>query len=339
MTTSDPMQGAGANRGILAKDFLFIVGSPRSGTTWLQLMIGAHPLVCATTELRLYDKYTAPWLKAWKEETDLTEKGKHYIGLPVLWTEAEFHAFLKSFLEQVYAKVFAAKPQATHILDKHPRYAPFVEDIHFFIPQARFIHLIRDGRDVAVSLSAASREIGWFAREPLQDYASVWKRQVLAARKARTYSSRYLELRYEELSASPVSVLKSVFEFCGLSAGDELVAGIVEKHKLENLKRSRITPAENVKVPEGHYRQGKVGGWRQEFTPAQRYLFDQVAGDLLRELGYARKDWWAEGRHQKVWLPFAALARKGYHRGMRAGAVLVAPRLTGPLRGGTAAET
>jgi len=322
------MQDINPNQKVLEKEFLFIVGSPRSGTTWLQLMVGAHPSVCATTELRLYNKYTAPWLEAWKGESPLTEEGRHYIGLPVLWTEAEFHDFLRGFLEQVYSKVIATKPQATHILDKHPNYSQYVEDIHSFLPQARFIHIIRDGRDVAVSLSAASREMGWFAREPLPDYGALWKRELLAARKASGYTGRYLEVRYEELSAAPATVLKSVFGFCGLAASDELVPAIVEKHKFENLKRSRLTPAAGVKAPEGHYRQGKVGSWHREFTGLQRYLFDKIAGDLLRELGYAQKSWWAEGLHQKAALPLAAGVRKLYQRGAEAVAVLRGRRKT-----------
>jgi len=317
------MPDANPNRKVLEKEFLFVIGSPRSGTTWLQLMIGAHPSVCATTELRLYNKYTAPWLQAWKEEAPLTEAGKHYLGLPVLWTEAEFHDFLRGFLDRVYAKGIAAKPKATHILDKHPQYSQFVEDIRLFIPRARFIHLIRDGRDVAVSLSAASRQMGWFARETLPDYGAFWKRELLAARKASAYAGFYLELRYEDLLAAPATALKTVFGFCGLPASDELVATIVEQHQFENLKRSRPTPTKDVQAPQGHYRQGKVGSWRQEFSALQRYQFDRVAGDLLRELGYAQNGWWAAGPHQKAWLPLAAGARKLYQRVAQAGAVLL----------------
>jgi Sulfotransferase family len=322
------MQVANPDQKVLDKEFLFIIGSPRSGTTWLQLMLGAHPKVCATTELRLYNKYTAPWLQAWKEETPLTEEGKHYLGLPVLWTEAEFHEFLRGFLDRVYTKVIASKAAATHILDKHPQYSQFVEDIHFLIPGARFIHIIRDGRDVAVSLAAASRQMGWFASEPLPDYGAFWKRELLAARKASGYTGRYLEVRYEDLSAGPATVLKSVLGFCGLAASDELVTAIVEKHKFENLKRSRLSPAEGVRVPEGHYRQGKVGSWYREFTALQRYLFDRTAGDLLRELGYAQRGWWAEGPHQTALLPLAAGVCRMGQRAAEAFAVLRGRRKT-----------
>jgi len=146
-----------------------------------------------------------------------------------------------------------------------------------------------------------------------------------------------MEVRYEELSAAPERVLMSVFDFCGLTAQDELVAAIVDKHKFENLKRSRLTPSEGVRAPEGHYRQGKVGGWQHEFTGLQRYLFDEVAGDLLRELGYAQKGWWAERPHQKALLPVAARARQLYLRGAQAGNVLLGRKGSEGSRGAAAA--
>ena len=146
-----------------------------------------------------------------------------------------------------------------------------------------------------------------------------------------------MEVRYEELLAAPEKVLKSAFEFCGLMVDDELVPAIVEKHKFENLKRSRLTPFEGIRVPEGHYRQGKVGGWQHEFTGLQRYLFDKIAGDLLRELGYAQKGWWAEGSHQKALMPIAARAYRLYLRGAQAGTVLLGRTNAERSRGVTAA--
>lgn len=313
---------ANSARRALEKDFLFVVGSPRSGTTWLQLMLGAHPSVCASTELRLYNKYTAPWLQAWREEVVLVSEGRPYFGLPVWWSETELHDYLRGFLEHVYARIIATKPQATHILDKHPQYAEFVEDIHFFLPRARIIHVIRDGRDVAVSLAAASRQLGWFAPETLAGYGAFWQRELLAARKAAAFTGLYLEVRYEALLAAPTAVLKSVFDFCGLSASEELVTRITEQHQFEKLQHSRIGPTSGVRLPAGHYRSGQVGNWRREFTALDRYLFDRAAGGLLRELGYAQSDWWAEGCLQRLWLPLAARGRSACRRAKQAGVVL-----------------
>src|SRR5438045_9210667 len=123
MISAKPQFEAAPGLQALDKHFLFIIGSPRSGTTWLQLMLGAHPSVCATAELTLYDKYVAPWLEAWKAETHLAENGKSYVGMPVLWDEAEFHGFLSGFLESAYSKMLGTKPAATPRLDKSLGYS------------------------------------------------------------------------------------------------------------------------------------------------------------------------------------------------------------------------
>src|SRR3954470_18919532 len=191
MISTLPRSEVAPGRDVLGKQFLFIIGSPRRGTTWLQMMLGSHPCVCASAELTLYDKYVAPWLEAWKAETRLAEEGKSYVGMPVLWDEAEFHGFLTGFVHSAYSKMLATKPEASHILDKHPGYSQCVETIERFVPQGRFIHLIRDGRDVAVSLFAASRQLRWYARRPLYAFGEMWKRQVLAARKASAFTGLY----------------------------------------------------------------------------------------------------------------------------------------------------
>lgn len=312
---------------ILDKQFLFIIGSPRSGTTWLQLMINAHPLVCTTVELTLFDKYIASWIEFWKKEAANIDQGRWHKGLPFLWTEDEFYGFLREFLVKVYERVVATNPQATHILDKNPAYALHVETINTFLSDARFIHVIRDGRDAAVSLLAARRQIG-FGPDSIQGAAETWKNYVRAAQKTTKYNDRYMEVRYEELLDDGIGILKSVFDFCGLSASIEDVAAIVNEHAFEKMKASRITPAKNVKGPEGGYRKGKAGSWREELDPMQRYVFDKIAGELLRELGYAEEGWWAESKSQRFVLPIRAtiLSRKPALKS--ATAALLGPTLT-----------
>ena len=121
------------------------------------MMIGAHPLVCTTVELTLFSKYTGPWIRAWELEADNTVRSRWNQGLPFLWSEDEFYDFLREFVGQVYERVLATNPKATHILDKHPGYSRYVVDINAILPNARFIQIIRDGRDVAMSMVSASK--------------------------------------------------------------------------------------------------------------------------------------------------------------------------------------
>ena len=162
-------------------------------------MLGAHPSVCTFAELKLYDSYIAPWIKAWEGQISL-QKYDDFSGLPTVWSEEELYDFLREFLTRVYERVLATKPEATILLDKHPGYSDHVEYINRLIPNARFIHVIRDGRDVVASLLAASQ--GWgklWAPKDVESAASIWKKHVLAAREAHKYDGRYLEVRYEEL--------------------------------------------------------------------------------------------------------------------------------------------
>lgn len=306
---------------VLDKQFIFIIGSERSGTTWLQMMIGAHPLVCTTVELTLYSKYTAPWIKAWEEEAANIAQGRWHQGLPFLWSEDEFYRFLREFLRKVYARILATNPQATHILDKCPGYSEYVENMNRLLPTGRFIHVIRDGRDVAVSMVAAREQIG-FGTATIQDSAIAWKERVWTAQKARQYQDRYMEVRYEDMSTSGVDVLKAIFEFCGLPASMEEVIAVVNAHQFEKMKANRPTPVDSVKAPVGSYRKGKVGGWREELDPFQKYFFDQIAGDLLRELGYAEDGWWADSSKQRFTLPVLAVISTVLKRIRRATATL-----------------
>jgi hypothetical protein len=298
----------------LDKRMLFIIGAPRSGTSWLQAMIGAHPSVCTTVELTLFSKYTAPWIKAWNNESDNIEQGRWVQGLPFLWTEGEFYNFLREFIAKVYERVADPNPNATHILDKHPGYSLYVKDIHKLLPDAQFIHLIRDGRDVVCSMMAARRDMG-FGTAAVTESAKVWRQHIQAARDAHSCDGKYLEVRYEELLSSGKRVLKTVFEFCGLSVGDEELADIVWEHQFDRMKARRQSADERVLTSPSHYRKGKIGSWKEDLSPIQRYFFDEIAGDLLVELGYAEKGWWAFSRRQMIALPiFVAVSTNKYRR-------------------------
>jgi len=285
------------------KQFLFIIGAARSGTTWIQTMLGAHPSICTTAELMLFSFYVAPWKKAWQDQIRLQKYGG-LLGLPILWTENELDGFLGEFLERAYARVLKAKPNAAVLLDKHPGNSENVEYIDKLVPNAKFLHIIRDGRDVGVSLVAASRDWGklWAANNVAKS-ASSWKYHVLEARKARQYGDRYLEIRYEDLLTDGIEVLKSVFEFIDVPISLKELTSIFDEHRFENMKQKR-TGAGISKLPAGFFRQGRKGDWSNALSATQRYVFHETAGDLLCELGYANPSWWIQYGYERFTLPF-----------------------------------
>lgn len=285
---------------------LFIIGSPRSGTTMLQVLIGEHPKVATTVELTLYRFYVAPWLKTWDEEQRNSDIGRWHQGLPFVWKRDELSAFLREFTERVYRKLLDSKPGATHVLDKHPPNAMHLEVINEFWPGARFIHLIRDGRDVACSMVSAARKIG-FGTDTIPGAAIAWNDYVAAARKAAAYGDRYLEIRYEDLLRDGASAYGRILDFCGLPYSDDWLAKTLEANTFDKMKASRKTGDPSVAGPEGHYRQGRAGGWKQEISLREGFEFERRAGDLLRELGYeTTRDWWKRTPIDAALLPAIA---------------------------------
>lgn len=317
------------------KQYVIIIGAPRSGTTWLQSMLGAHPLVSTTVELTLFSQYAASWLAIWAREAQNLSAGRWYQGLPALWTEEEFHAFLREFIERVYQRVSDRNPEATHVVDKHPGYSMYVDDISRLLPKARFIHVIRDGRDVAVSMVATRKRVG-FGASTIQDAALAWKNHVLAARLASRCRGRYLEVRYESMLSDSIDTLQAVFDFCELPADRADVTAIVDQHQFDRMKAKRQVGDSRARASQGHYRKGKAGSWRSELGPINRYICHRIAGGLLRELAYSEGDWWATSAVQKIFLPpmgtAAIIGREASRRIYRAGAQLLGPRLAKQVR-------
>ena len=199
------------------------------------------------------------------------------------------------------------KPEATVILDKTPGYSDYVEHINWLIPQAKFIHLIRDGRDVVVSLQAASQ--GWgkmWAPKKVRIGCALWKSTLLAARKGQQYGDRYLEVRYEDLLTNGAQILSSIFEFVGVPMKPADAAAIFQEHQFQKMKKEGAG-VQNFGLPEGFFRKGQAGDWQNSLKPNQRYSIHDTAGDLLCELGYARDSWWVERWHQRFTLPLRAM--------------------------------
>jgi hypothetical protein len=289
---------------VFEKQFVFIIGAPRSGTTWLQAILGSHPSVCTTVELFLFNDYTFPLTRAWKAQIRSGRNGWPE-GLPTLWTEEEFYEFLREFLNRAYERVLAIKPSATILLDKHPGYSTYVEHINWLIPDAKFIHVIRDGRDVAVSLLAASSHMwGSFAPSKIEPATSMWKEYVLGAQKAQHYGNRYLEVKYEALLTDGLKTLSSIFKFIGLPVDLEEITSILGEHQFEKMKERRTAASKSIMLPESFFRKGTIGDWQNALNPVQRYIFHELAGDLLCKLGYADDLWWIDRRRQRITLPF-----------------------------------
>jgi hypothetical protein len=185
---------------------------------------------------------------------------------------------------EAIAAIFEAYAQAAgkpRWGDKTPLYMQHLDLIAGLFPDALYVHLIRDGRDAA--LSFAQMPEGTFTRtwahpgSPVE-FACRWRQEVRAARALgrRVGEDRYLEVRYERLVREPDEELRGICDFAGLPYEREMLeyAGAVDVSEKPHHRGLLDPPRADVRR------------WREQMDESDAEGFDSVAGDLLRELGY-----------------------------------------------------
>jgi hypothetical protein len=270
-------------------------------------MLGSHPSVAAPIEMGLF-LYLHEWNARWQLSLDWIDEPISESfpgGLMSVMTQDDFDGVLEHMADLACRRTLAAKEGSSIVLDKRGEYVFWTDEILRIFPQARFIHLIRDGRDVAASLIHAGRSWapGWAPRRT-EDAAAMWRDAVLGglnlARRLPVH-----EVRYEDLVEEGPSALAGVFEFLDLDPAP--AAAIHESLRIDVLRGSgaptlrtpsvwagearRRRPAPRPEV-EGFIGIAKPDGWRTRLNVDERLVIDQVAGELLRSLGYVNDSGW-----------------------------------------------
>jgi Sulfotransferase family len=149
------------------------------------------------------------------------------------------------------------------------------------IPDARFVHMIRDGRDVALSMSAEHfiRPFAWDRDKSLLVAGLHWYWKISRGRReARGVQPDYLELRFEDLIDNPQQVLSRLSQFVDC----ELDYEQIRKHAVGTLKNTNST----FRSQEQILGLEPVGRWKRLLNHDQVLALESCIGDWLQELGY-----------------------------------------------------
>jgi hypothetical protein len=180
---------------------------------------------------------------------------------------------------------------------KHPR----IMKSHFrtFDNFPRFVYVVRDGRDVMVSLynfikaiKDSSLTFSEFLDRNLvsrQPKLGRWHEHVELAMYAcsRRPPKEYLVLQYERILANPMRQARDLANFCGIEFTEEELAVAVQKCRFENLQQiERQFGPERLDASYTFFRQGTAGQWKEIFSEDDLKLFNSVAGDTMAKLGY-----------------------------------------------------
>lgn len=193
---------------------LFVLASARSGTTWLSRLLQTHPEVAGIGEAETWlFEMLAP---LWRDAHDPA-------GLGASVSPARCAPWLREFCDALFSAVVVRdKPRARLFVEKTPGHARHVPMLAAVYPDATFVHLVRDGRDVARSLSGMA-----MADHPGPGRAAAaWRDAVRAVRVDGRLLPRLLDVRYEALVADPVKGVGGVLEWAGCPVGDAERAGL-----------------------------------------------------------------------------------------------------------------
>jgi len=285
--------GTAAGREPVSRDertTLFVVGCPRSGTTWIQLLLSQHPLVATAPETQIFAYYLDHFRKQWTWEREGPGGTRYGVaGLNRLLSEEEFDDLCREAAAFVLEKIAGTNPAGRVVVEKSPRHALQAEWIQRLFPDARFLHVIRDPRDTAASLFAAGASWApWAPRNPT-GAAVLWRDHVEAARRLAGRDT-YLEVQYEAVREDPVGRLGDLYRWLALPADRALCERAVEQCRLARMQEGAPAsqPTPNERPPTGFFRRGVVGGWAEELSGWRVRAIEDICGSLMDELGYAR---------------------------------------------------
>jgi hypothetical protein len=279
--------------------YLFIVGSHRSGTTLLRRILDAHSQIAIARE--------APWIiPFYKQRIGLTPDGavtRDFVSRLLADTKfrlldigaAELEALFEESGSVGYALFIGrlfdhyGRAGGKHVVgDKTPNYVRQIQALHRLWPRAKFVHLIRDGRDVCLSVLDWKRKAARLADQyptweddPVTTAALCWERDVGHGREqARLLGPElYYEIRYESLVTRPAEAVEGLCSFLGVP---------YERSMLEfHQGRTRSDPGLSPKQAWLPITPG-LRDWRSQMAGADVERFEAAAGDLLDELSYPR---------------------------------------------------
>jgi hypothetical protein len=270
----------------------FIVGCPRSGTTLLQTLLDAHPHIAIPPESYLFERFGYCFeaygdlrdperlrqlvqdllrderIRVWKLEVSVED-----------FCEALCERTVRGVLSMLFS-LYTRKNGKIRWGEKTPGHVFHLDQIRSIFPEAKFIHLVRDGRDVAESLSRV-----YFGKKSIWANARRWRQAVLAwhAFQERVPRASTFEVFYERLVEQPREEVAKILTFLQADAG-----AAPQELESTGLKETYTTAYSFHQSLMNPISRAKVGVFNKVFSEREIALFESVAGETLELYGYAR---------------------------------------------------
>jgi len=270
---------------------VFCTGSPKSGTTFLQMILNNHPEVSCPPEHYLYSFLTNTLPKVfdnYNKSVEFIDKMTAKQGAPV-FNDADVKEVGKFVIKlAAYKGAKGKKVKWYGIKDDQLTEQNGFNLLSQLFPEAKFIAIIRDPRSVVVSAWHFNirihpdflESIGNNKEKWIEHGAKCWLRDTNnLINFFKKSPSKVFLCRYEDLLLNPFENYKKIFEFLEVNTDDNLIEEIIEKTSFKKFKDGKF------------FRKGKVDSWKEELTPLEIKTVEKVCGSLMNLLGYKTVYW------------------------------------------------
>jgi len=283
------------------KPMPFIIGTGRCGSTLLRLLLDKNPILAMTPETH----WLLPVINSLSiEPKNISNLRTILISMPH-WADMHINnKQLDSILNKHNVEdpintirniyyYYATNQGKARIGDKTPGHILDMHTIASILPEVRFIHIIRDGRDVALSF----RDVWFGPGKDIRDAAIFWTWRIREARQQAQFLPFYLEVKYEDLIKDTEFTLQKIADFIEIPFNKlQLDAYHTAKDRLMELvdinRNDKIIPGSmrrsifdrTASLPD----ESRIGRWKKELTNEEIVSFERIAGEMLSDLKYER---------------------------------------------------
>jgi len=301
------------------RDKFFILGHARSGTTLLMRLVRQHPNVHCNYQAHFFTR--KPLLKSLVDSAEieewLTRKSNRWnhgrdLSPLVLRASADFIMERDAVSE---GKMIVGDKSPSSVI-----HGQVVRDMHSLYPDAKIVSIVRDGRDVLVSerfrnfveeskfLTSEDRRIieelrkghttfiygtsSIFTDTFIRNIASRWVKDLSEsdAEAQQLYGKNYHSLRYEDLLENPFDEMKKLWKFLGVKKISNALEKTIKTEMSSNPDEE--WQAERNESIAFFLPKGQAGNWKRLFTEKDKFVFKEVAGEMLVKWGYEKDLSW-----------------------------------------------
>ena len=275
--------------------YFFVTGCPKSGTTWLQMLLDAHPDVVCSGEGAFFERLFQPVAKARASYNEyMAYANKAVYEGNGFYGDIPFDD-IREPLRQIAFKFMTRRAVANTLAagDKTPRHNLYLNSMLTYFPEAKFINIVRHPYDVAVSKLFHAARVGHAnaleAGSPAQatlvkDTGETWATAQQRVQDFKTkHPDRLIEVKYEDLIDRPLAEAARLFRHLGVRDDEATTKAAVDLSAFEKLSGGRSQGAEDAS---SFFRKGVAGDWKNVLAPDMARLMNRHCEPLMLEYGY-----------------------------------------------------